>query len=235
MLAPRRVKSLAAPRADRRASRKGGISFGRSMQMLRSRAGSMLSVCRALLLELVSWLLCTALALSVACGDDAAGTTKPQAAFDASASKDAGTQKTDAGRAQPATQHFASALAIATLTEVPGDAADGGSILLTAQARFRQTTEGVDLELQIQDCVGEAAYPFAILEASDCSSASLQAAAWGDGRGQGLPTLQCAGTGVSHSGAGYTRPSDKKGPWTVGDGSASDVVGHVLVMREARA
>jgi len=176
-------------------------------------------------------LLWAALVLSGSCGDETAEAasvgsppTEPQG--------DSGQAALDAAtRSAARSRSYASASA--TLVAVADDAADGGSTAVAGHADFRGTTEGVDLQIELQTCTGEAAYLLAILEASDCSIASLQAAEWQQGRAQDLPVLACPGTGVGQAATGYSRPSAKEGAWTVGDGSASDVVGRVLVVRGA--
>jgi hypothetical protein len=166
-----------------------------------------------------SWWLLPALVFAAACGEDSAGANQegPPA--------DAGKSAADAGVAHTLrTLRFASASA--QLGDRSDDAADGGSHLVAGQARFRQTSEGVDVELDLQSCWGRIVYSFALLDAPDCSSVSMTAPE----SAQGLPTVPCAGTGIAQAETGYSRRSDSQDAWTIGDGSASDLVGRVFVV-----
>ena len=179
------------------------------------------------------WPLWAALALGTACGDDTASPSGARAADASRPMPDAALQPSDAGNPgaarAPRGQIFASARV--SLAALPDDAADGGGIPVVGQAQFRQTSEGVNLEIELRSCTGETSYSLAILEAQDCSSASLRAADWGGGRGVGLPVLLCPGTGVAQAATGYARANNTKGAWTIGDGSASDMLGRAFVVR----
>jgi hypothetical protein len=50
-------------------------------------------------------------------------------------------------------------------------------------------------------------------------------------RGEGIPNIKCGGrAGASMVARAYT---DTTTAWSVGDGSATDVVGHVVVVHDA--
>ncbi|HET8937754.1 MAG TPA: hypothetical protein VFN67_30125 [Polyangiales bacterium] len=137
-------------------------------------------------------------------------------------------QPTDAGTPLQ-TQSFPSAYAM--LTAVQDDAADGG-VQLRAEAWFSQTVEGVDFQIKLQGCAGETMVPLAILQASDCSLRNLRGPTWSDGRGMGLPSLHCAGTGFGQGATGYERSAKHKAAWSIADGKDSDLVGHALVVKD---
>jgi hypothetical protein len=147
---------------------------------------------------------------------------------------DAGTRALDAGRrdaetpAVPASQRYPTASA--TLSAVLDDAADSGTGVM-GTATWSGTVEGVDLEVTLTGCAGEGAYPLAILQ-GDCSPESLRGALWAGKRGDGLPALQCTGTGAGIAGASYERPALREDAWTIGDHAASDIVGHALAVRD---
>lgn len=121
--------------------------------------------------------------------------------------------------------------ATAKLTPALEPAADGG-VSIMADAQWSATVEGVDFQIKLFGCEGESAVPLAILQAADCSPESLRGPVWADGYGEGLPSLHCAGTGAGQAGTGYERASSHKAAWSIGDGAASDLVGHALVVRD---
>jgi hypothetical protein len=181
-------------------------------------------------------LLAMMLVFDSACGDDVAGTDGQMVADAARGAPDAAAPQPDAGTnagVAPTlrSQRFASATV--QLVDVADEAADGGNIAVAGQVRFRQTSEGVDVEIKLQSCAGGSVYSFALVEAADCAGVSSTTAEWGDGRGQGLPKLPCVGADVAQAATGYSRRSTSKAAWTIGDGSASDpadIVGRVFVV-----
>lgn len=185
-----------------------------------------------------SWalLLCAALIASGACGDDSTDARSPDPARsgapEAGPHSDAG-KTTDAATSN-ALRRQSFAAATATLTALADDASDGGPVAIMGQARFRATSEGVDLEIALQSCTGDASYTLAILDAADCTSKSLQAAEWAQGLGRSLPVVDCLGTGVGQAATGHARRSDNPGAWSIGDGSDSDLLDRVFVVRTRR-
>jgi hypothetical protein len=163
--------------------------------------------------ELKKWLW-TVLIFAVACGGE------PSRAPDVAAPP----ADADAGAAHALrSQRFASASVL--LAEATDDATDGGSYPLAGRARFRQTSEGVDFEIELQTCSGGSVYSYALLDASDCSGARSTTPV-----GQRLPALPCVGSAVAQAATGYSWRSDSQETWTIGDGSASDVVGRAFIV-----
>jgi len=122
---------------------------------------------------------------------------------------------------------FASAQAVLAPLSAATDTAD---LPLEGTATWRTTLIGIDLEIAIRGCTA-GPYPIEILEASDCSSISLQAPAWGQGRGTGIPGLLCT-TGEGR--LSYSRSPERKDTWTIGGPLVSEVVGHALVVRDPK-
>ncbi len=99
---------------------------------------------------------------------------------------------------------------------------------IAGTATFAMTASGVDLAISITGCVNGVAYPVRVLEGADCTNATLSGPEWDAPRGEGA-TIACTGnSGIGR--AYYTRPSGAPKAWSVGEPSASDVVGHVLVI-----
>jgi hypothetical protein len=130
-----------------------------------------------------------------------------------------------AGRADASAERR---FAVASAKLLPVDAA----VVVQGTARFRATDFGVDLELTIAACGVQSSAPVEILEAGDCSQASLQAKVWKDGRGAGIPSANCAGATAGFGALRYERRSAHPDSWTVGDSGGSDVIGKVLVLRD---
>jgi hypothetical protein len=118
--------------------------------------------------------------------------------------------------------------ASATATLLPVGSNDPAP--LQGVALFRATQVGVDLEVTISGCSGLSPNPIEILEAGDCSQASLQAPLWKNGRGAGIATA-CAGFGPLR----YARRGGHPDSWTIGGSRDSDVVGHVLVVHDEQS
>jgi len=147
------------------------------------------------------------------CGDDDAEAP--------SGTPDAGVRAPDGGRSAL----FPTARAL--LEPVLDAAADGG-VAVRGTATWAGTVEGVDVQVSLSGCAGEGTYPLVILQ-GDCSPQSLRGPVWADD----LPALVCAGTGAGIGGTSYERPQSRAGAWTIGDGAASDLVGHALAVRDA--
>jgi hypothetical protein len=112
----------------------------------------------------------------------------------------------------------------------PTDAAalsDNPPIMGTAS--FTNTSEGVDLLINVRGCLGTQSYPVYIQQGTDCSDATLLGAHWDSPRGEGIGTVDC--TGTAGLGRNYdSRLATDKKPWTIGNPGSSDVLGHALVI-----
>lgn len=97
-------------------------------------------------------------------------------------------------------------------------------------ATWRMTTEGVDLELAVDGCVGLRQFSLQILDAHDCSPASLFTSPWPAGRN--LPYVHCFGVGLGGTLA-YERNFTREDAWTIGGAASSELVGRVLIVRNA--
>jgi hypothetical protein len=111
------------------------------------------------------------------------------------------------------------------------DAGDSGATNPPAgTATFVQTASGVDLTIRMTGLAASAIaknYPAVIHEGTGCADPTPPGTPWGGQRGQGaFVTSTGSGLGVTY----YTRSSGDPNPWTIGDMSPSDLVGHVLVV-----
>ena len=105
--------------------------------------------------------------------------------------------------------------------------------VVTATAVWRTTSKGVDLEVTTLNCAQGVSNPLEVLDAADCSPASLQAAKPLPGnRGRGIPSVNCIAGGVRRAQMAYSRGAKRQDAWTIGDGSATDLVGRVFVLRD---
>jgi hypothetical protein len=154
-------------------------------------------------------------------------------ADDDDAAKDAGPVLHDDGGAPTPDAGAVRRFAVATASLLPVDPND----LTSAQgmALFRATDVGVDLELTMSGCMSPSPDPLEILEASDCSLASLEAPVWSEGRGTGLPAVDCAGATTGFGLVRYQRRGGHASSWTVGGPRGSDVIGRALVLRDGQS
>jgi hypothetical protein len=114
---------------------------------------------------------------------------------------------------------------IATATLAPT-----GADPVSATATFAETQSGVDLTLVMRNCSGTAEKPVRILAARSCDGVSAASATWGDERGSGILGILCT-SGTSGEGlVRYARRAALRDHWTVGDGSAHDVVGRAIAI-----
>lgn len=184
----------------------------------------------------------SALVLSAACKEDAAPNVDAaimangaDAGVHGAADTGADARVPDAKNAAmdagpPVTQRFAAATA--ELTALEAFAPDGGVFPLAATANWRTTSEGVDLDLTLTGCVAGVPYAFSILDARGKGGcAQVASSEMASDLGQGLPQLHCFGAG-GRAATGYSRSAAGKAPWTIGGGSAADLVGQVLVVRD---
>jgi hypothetical protein len=108
-------------------------------------------------------------------------------------------------------------------------AAQSDSKPIAGIGTFTETAAGVDLVINVMGCVLGKTYPVYIQAGTDCSTDTLLGPHWDSPRGEGIAMIACTGT----TGLGrtfYTRANRDKKPWTVGNPSASDVLGHALVV-----
>jgi hypothetical protein len=90
--------------------------------------------------------------------------------------------------------------------------------------------DSVTLKLTLTGCVDGKAYPAHIHTGSACTDTTTQMGHWDMTRGEGIPMITCAGTtGTVTYNRAATDPTLK---WSVGDGSATDVIGHVIVVHD---
>src|SRR5205085_11571705 len=89
---------------------------------------------------------------------------------------------------------------------------------------------GVELLLVLDGCRDGALYPVHIHEGGSCSDATAVGGHWDRPRGDDIPDLQCKG---NHASEEYTRFDKETKPWSLGGSSASDAIGHVLVIDAA--
>jgi hypothetical protein len=109
-----------------------------------------------------------------------------------------------------------------------GDEDAGAVSLKDATATFTQTSSGVRLKVDFLGCDPGQSYPIHIHTGSSCESVTTQGAHWDVPRGEGIPDIECGANGIAS--VEYTRETDAAKAWTVGDGSVTDVVGHVIVV-----
>jgi len=114
-------------------------------------------------------------------------------------------------------------------SEAVGDQDAGTVSTENATATFTQTASGVTLRVDLTGCDVGQSYPIDIHAGRSCKNVTTQGDHWDDLRGIEIPELVCgADRTVSLT---YTRAnSDPAMAWTVGDGSSTDVAGHVLVI-----
>jgi Cu/Zn superoxide dismutase len=102
---------------------------------------------------------------------------------------------------------------------------------ISGTATFASNANGVNLTVMVSGCQSGKEYPIHVHQGGSCESAMAQGGHWDMTRGEGIPNIVCGGR------AGATmvsRPkTDMTTAWSVGDGSATDVVGHVVVIHDA--
>jgi Cu/Zn superoxide dismutase len=98
-----------------------------------------------------------------------------------------------------------------------------------ATATFTQTPSGVTLRVELTGCDVGQSYPIDIHAGRSCKNVTTQGEHWDGLRGIEIPELVCGADRTVL--LNYTRAnSDPVMAWTVGDGRATDVVGHVLIV-----
>lgn len=88
----------------------------------------------------------------------------------------------------------------------------------------------VKLTLTLTNCVDTKVYPAHIHQGSACTDATTQGGHWDMTRGEGIPTITCAGTTGTTSVVRY--PTDPALAWSIGGDAATNVIGHVIVIHD---
>ena len=104
-----------------------------------------------------------------------------------------------------------------------------GAARLVGTAVFTREAEGVQLLVVLDGCKDAAMYPVRIHEGRSCADAMAIGARWDRPRGEDIPDLRCSG---SHGSQEYTRFDREDKPWSLGGSSASDLIGHALVIND---
>lgn len=103
---------------------------------------------------------------------------------------------------------------------------------ITGSANFVTTGTDVTFSMTVKGCRPGRAYPVHIYEGTSCENAMTQGGHWDMTRGDGIPNMLCA---VGRQGMLLlVRDStvDLSNAWSIGDGRASDIVGHPLVIHD---
>lgn len=118
-----------------------------------------------------------------------------------------------------------------TAASTTGAAGAEAPVSISGTANFSSGADGVTLTVMVSGCADGKQYPIHIHQGTSCESAEAQGPHWDMTRGENIPNVMCGGgQGVTmHTRAG----SDPTTAWSVGDGSATDVVGHVIVIHDA--
>ncbi|HUS28931.1 MAG TPA: superoxide dismutase family protein [Kofleriaceae bacterium] len=109
----------------------------------------------------------------------------------------------------------------------------GGTV--TGTGMFQQgavdtAADSVTVTINLTGCVAGKAYPVHIHTGAACTDTTAQGGHWDMTRGEGIPNISCSGTSGSTV---YNRAAtDATLKWSVGDGSATDVIGHTIVVHD---
>lgn len=117
------------------------------------------------------------------------------------------------------------AMAIANIEQAEGD----GMIMGTAT--FVQVGTDVTLTVAVTNCP-EGTHPLHVHQGDGCANRMRMGAHWDGARGEGIPDLVCAADGTGTTTVTRTA-ADAMLAWSIGDGTASDVVGHPVVIHGA--
>ena len=122
----------------------------------------------------------------------------------------------------------------AGMTAASGASGAGGAqapASITGSASFSSNATGVNLSVMVSGCQSGKEYPIHVHQGMSCESAMAQGGHWDMTRGEGIPNIVCGGR------MGATQvmraKTDAATAWSVGDGSATDVIGHVVVIHDA--
>lgn len=127
------------------------------------------------------------------------------------------------------------AMAMTTTTTTPattaGAAGEAAPAVLRGTATFVSGSSGVKLTVMVSGCTDGKSYPIHVHQGTSCESVMAQGPHWDMTRGEGIPNITC---GNGQGATTHTRSGDDAmTAWTVGDGGATDVVGHVVVIHDA--
>jgi len=104
----------------------------------------------------------------------------------------------------------------------------GGTV--TGTAMFASVNTDVTVNFTLDGCVDTKVYNVHIHTGPACTDTTTQGGHWDMARGEGIPPVTCAGTTGTTT---LTRPpADPAIAWTIGDGAASDVIGHLIVVHD---
>jgi hypothetical protein len=109
----------------------------------------------------------------------------------------------------------------------------GGSV--TGTGMFQQgapdtAADSVTVTITLDGCFPGKQYPVHIHTGSACTDTTTQGGHWDMTRGEGIPNILCSTTSGSVT---YNRAAtDPTLKWSVGDGSATDVIGHTIVVHD---
>jgi Cu/Zn superoxide dismutase len=119
----------------------------------------------------------------------------------------------------------------ATAASTAGTGGAQAPASITGSASFASNASGVNLTVMVSGCQSGKQYPIHVHQGMSCESAMAQGGHWDMTRGEGIPNIACGG----RMGATMvSRPkTDATTAWSVGDGSATDVIGHVVVIHDA--
>ena len=139
------------------------------------------------------------------------------------------------------------ALMVVAVAACGGDDGGGGSQMATStvntfmtgtvtgtgtfeQGAVDTAADSVTVKITLNNCVDGKAYPVHIHTGAACTDATTQGGHWDMTRGEGIPNIMCSGTSGTTT---YNRAAtDATLKWSVGDGSATDVIGHTIVVHD---
>jgi hypothetical protein len=102
---------------------------------------------------------------------------------------------------------------------------------IMGSANFASNANGVNLTVMVSGCQSGKEYPIHLHQGSSCESAMTQGGHWDMTRGEGIPNIKCGGrqgaTTVMRA------KTDATTTWSVGDMTATDVVGRTVVIHDA--
>lgn len=112
-----------------------------------------------------------------------------------------------------------------------GSAGNEAPANIMGSANFASNANGVNLTVMVSGCQSGKEYPIHLHQGSSCESAMTQGGHWDMTRGEGIPNIKCGGrqgaTTVMRA------KTDATTTWSVGDMSATDVVGRTVVIHDA--
>lgn len=111
----------------------------------------------------------------------------------------------------------------------------GATVTVTGTGNFVEgaadtAPDSVTLTLTLSGCVDGKVYPAHIHTGPGCTDATAQGGHWDTTRGEGIPSITCAGTtGTTTINRAATDPTTA---WSVGGAAATNVIGHVIVVHD---